>query len=133
MKRDWIWAWIAGVPAMVIAAISIKSAGKFTDSPWVAIGLASVFAMIVLTSILWLKNQSSIRKIRRSGGEIELIIRPGDALVRAPVLFLMIFGLNVLLRLLFTRPAIEWGDVILYSAVMSYCLSLATTAYKKPK
>jgi len=59
--------------------------------------------------------------------------RPGDALVRAPVLFLMIFGLNVLLRLLFTRPAIEWGDVILYSAVMSYCLSLATTAYKKPK
>jgi hypothetical protein len=131
MRRDWIWAWISAVPAMVIATIWIGSAGLLANAPWMGAGLVIAFTMIVSTGILWLRNQSSIRKIRRSGGEIELVIRPGDALLRAIPLFLTMFGLNVLLRLLITGPAIEWGQVIFSSAVTSYCIGLMSTAYRK--
>lgn len=133
MKRDWIWAWISAVPAMVIATIWIGSTGLFANAPWTATGLAFAFTMVVSTGILWLRNQRSIRKIRRSGGEIELVIRPGDALLRAVPLFLTMFGLNVLLRLLITGPAIEWGQVIVSSAATSCFIALMSTAYRKPK
>jgi hypothetical protein len=133
MKRDWIWAWVSGLPAMIIALIVAGSSGLLATSPWVAFSLIFAFAAGTATLILWWQNQRSLRKIERSGGEIELIIRPIDALGRILILFPTLFGAYVLMNLLIHGPAIEWGQMIAWSACMAYVLGLAQTAYKKPK
>jgi len=131
MKRDWIWAWISGLPAVVITLVAFKSFGLFDQSPLLAVNLAFVSSAGIATAIVWQKNQRSIRRIKHSGGEIELIIRPIDALARTLILFPTLFGLYVLTRLLFIGPAIDWGITIASSAFMAYSLGLTQTAYKK--
>jgi len=133
MRRDWIWAWVGAVTAIVLTVVGIGSAGIFADSPGMAVSLMLVLTMICSTGIVWVANQNSLRKIKRSGGEIELVIRPADALARFATLFPFMFGVNVLLRLLVNGPAMDWALLIISSAVTAYLLSLTNTAYKKPK
>jgi hypothetical protein len=131
MKSDWIWAWLGGLPAVIVAAIVIKSTGLSTGSPLMAALLMTTSAAIVAIGTLWLRNQSSIRRLRRSGGEVELIVRPVDALLRGALHFPTFFGVTVLLRLLIHGPAIEWGQAIAFSGVLSFIYALTMTAYRK--
>lgn len=130
LKQDWIWGWIAAVPALGLAWVMLRSASFLPDSTWIAAASALAIAAIVSTSTLWVANRHSLSRLQREGGEVELIIRPGRAITKAVLLFPAVFSSCALLRFHIDAERIEWATVILLSAAVAYVLGLANTAYK---
>lgn len=109
MRRDWIWGWVAALPSIIVAFLAIKSAGLYSESPYIAVGLALALATGISTGMLWIKNRHSLRKIIQSEGDVELVIRPIDAFSRAAILFVAILDTIILARLVIEWPVVaEW-------------------------
>jgi hypothetical protein len=131
MRRDWIWGWIAVLPSLIVAFVAVKSIGFVPGRPWISVGLVLALAMAIWTGMLWMKNRHSIQKIKRSGGEIEFLLRPSDALVEAAILFPLLVGTVILIRLAFNGQIVDWEKDIVVSGFVSFLLSLMNTAYTR--
>ncbi|HEX8449572.1 MAG TPA: hypothetical protein VF652_08275, partial [Allosphingosinicella sp.] len=120
MTRDWIWGWVAALPSLIVAFLAIKSTSLYSESPSIAISLAMASATTISTYLLWMKNRQSLLKIRQSGGNIELIIRPIDAFWRAISTFVVIADTIILVYLLTDGViAIDWSLVVALLAIVS--------------
>ena len=132
MRRDWIWGWAAVLPALLVAFVVLEVTGLLhTASEWVATGSAMAIVGSIATGVLWIRNRRSIQRARQCGRDVELIIRPVDALASAAFLFPTIFGAMTLVRLLFDTQIDEWGRSIVFSGAFAYVTALTSTAYRK--
>ncbi|MBY8825029.1 hypothetical protein [Sphingomonas colocasiae] len=131
MKRDWIWAWPGGLAGLAIALLAMGRLGLRPESYGLTTTLLFGIVMAAATGAVWLKNRHSISAIRRAGGEIELVIRPVDAVLKALFRFPTAVGVFVLWFLLIDGRIDDWGKILLLSACASYYHALTYTAYKK--
>ncbi|HEX8127232.1 MAG TPA: hypothetical protein VF548_16775 [Allosphingosinicella sp.] len=118
MNRDWIWGWAAALPSTIVALLAIKSTELYLESPYIAVGWALALATTISTGMLWIKNRHSLRKIIQSGGDVQLVIRPVDALTSAAALSIAILNTIILAYLVIQGPAV---------AGWSLALALVTT------
>jgi hypothetical protein len=133
MARDWIWGWIAFLPATLLGFWVLGVTGVRDTAPGaVAGGLALAFTGSIVTGVLWTANRRSVRRAMATGREVELVIRPVDALAKAAVLFPGVFGLTTLIRLLFDWHADRWEDDVVLCGTMAYGYALVLTAYRRP-
>lgn len=110
MRRDWIWGWVAALPAIIVAFLAIKSTGLYSENRSIAVGAALALATTIATGMLWMRNRHSLLKIKQSGGDIELVIRPIGAFWRALILFVAILDTIILARLVIERPVVaKWS------------------------
>ena len=132
MKWDWIWAWVAALPALVISFVAVMRSGLVPErQAYVAVGLTFASTALVSTTILYFMNRRSIAKLTRAGRDVELVVRPVDAIFKALVTFPALFGVFVLSHLAFREKVIEWDKLIVLSAGLAYMYGLSATAYKK--
>ncbi|MBO9711863.1 hypothetical protein [Sphingomonas sp.] len=131
MKRDWWWFWGALIPAAILA-IGLAAAFQSLELGETATMWAFMLTFAVVPfAVLCLRNRASVRKIRNAGGNIEMLIRPWDALKRAAVMFPMMIGLHLLFWLVFPIAPSDWGRVVVQSAVMSFAIAIGLTEYRR--
>jgi hypothetical protein len=128
-----MWGWIAFLPSAFLAIWGVTKIGIPPEREWLAEGLALAAAATISTIVLWMMNSRSIAARRGEGLEIELIVRPLDALAKAAYLFPTIFGISALLNFLLYGHMEEWAKSLVHSGAFSYIWSLWETAYRKPK
>lgn len=120
MTRDWIWGWVAALPSLIAAFLAIKLTSLYSESPSIAVGLALTLATAISTCLLWMKNRQSLLKIRQSGGDIELVIRPIDAFWRAIITFVAIADTIILAYLVIEGIiAIDWSLLLALVTIVS--------------
>ncbi|MES2443745.1 MAG: hypothetical protein V4574_13015 [Pseudomonadota bacterium] len=130
MKRDWLWGWLAVPFAAIVTLLSAMFLRDFGLSDTVIAAIAAVIAISVGLGTMYLGNQLSIRRIRRNGGEVELVIRPWDAVVRGVLAFPWFVGVYTLVLHVFGIEG-RWPYALMYSASFALLHGLQRTAYRK--
>ncbi|MBY8825063.1 hypothetical protein [Sphingomonas colocasiae] len=138
MKRDWFWGIVAGFIAFVGALIGF---GRILPGPaFERIGLALATGALVIATIggSWLSNRRSIRRIRRAGGKIRMIVHPEEAIIRFLWHFIRFFtvmyGVSMLFTLLFDyRMSASAAPLWVTATGVALYHSLRDSTYYAPK
>ncbi len=133
MARDWMWGWFALLPSAFLATWAVTKIGVSPEREWLSVASALAAAAIISTGVLWMMNRRSISARQCEGLEIELVVRPLDALARAAYLFPTIFGAAAFLNYLLYGQMEDWAKTLVHTAAFAYIWSLSETAYRKPE
>lgn len=133
VKTDWKWGWVAIVPGMLIGVFFTDQMGLFSEAAeWRALAAWICLAGLIATAILWIVNQRSVRKLKRAGRPVQLVVRPFQAIMNTPEISLVMFGAFALAKLVFWGEVSNWQVSLIVSCVWGYFMALAKTAYVGP-
>jgi hypothetical protein len=131
MKRDWVWGVIVIVPAFLLSGYALAWIGLPPGGEWIGTALLFVLVAALCTGAMWLKNRHSIRKIRRAGGEIALMIRPLDAAVHTARDFPLYIGMYIFWCGLIGQP-LDMREALILCAMLAFFGGLRRTSYTPP-
>jgi hypothetical protein len=121
--RNASWALITLAFVLAFVALGLQIWGNDGAAMFIKIG----FAVTLLLGVVVLTISACIRLARR-----ELLLRPWDAMRKAVLIFLIVFGIRSLIELIAPGFGGDLRMAALHSAGFAIVYGLYTTAYRKP-